>query len=314
MAFPIPLLLLGAAGLGGLYLFTRPDTAKPSKPSGAPGTPGAPSAQVNVVPAALRTAIDQLLSNPNVNPDDLDKMADELDKYGLASESAQLRMKATQLRASKPAPMPFPAPIPVPSVIKPLFPVEPIGPVEPIQPVEPITPVEPAPSPPPAPVAQAEYAIATSDVYTRSNPDSTSSVVSQEMWKGTRATVLQKDIQGKGGGGVWTHIQTPSGKQGYVAQMYLRFETAPVTSGTSVTRARSERFACCLSPTGCLLRHRPQPASNGLGVIPSGECVQVLGHVEGSKTSALAPGPGGYLHVAYQGKRGWAPAEWFQLR
>lgn len=48
-------------------------------------------------------------------------------------------------------------------------------------------------------------------------------------------------------------------------------------------------------------------------VIPADAQVKVLNHIAGSKTTSMAPGPGGYLQIEYLGRRGFAPAEWFEL-
>lgn len=329
MAFPIALLLLGGAGLGGLYLLSKGDKEEPKSPT-KPSGPQAP--QANVMPGALKTAIDQMLNNPNVNPDDLDHMAVELDKYGFTTEATSLRMKATQLRSQRPLPpplrptpspivqeiplprpqdLPFPAPIPVPQELPPT-------PLE-----QPIEPPPPPPPPPPSPAMQ-DYAVATTDVYVRSTPSNKGAVVSQEMRTGVRALVLQRDVPAAvgdtSGVGVWTQVRTPAGVQGYMAQKFVRFESSPSTSGRSpvvigskVTRSRAPRSAACLCPTGCKLRAAPSGNAQDLDIIPSGAYVKVLGHVAGSKVSALSPGPGGYLHVEHDGKRGWASSEWFQL-
>lgn len=323
MAFPLIPVLLGTGALGALYLLTgqKPQGAEVEKPNTPTSQAGPPA-----MPAALRTAIDQLLTTPGVDPNQLDAFADKLDGYGFKAEAAQLHAKAAQLRAQKPAP-PVPPPIPnipsIPQVPIPPPPIPNVIPNVPIPNVLPIEPPQPAPQPPPpAPIAMEEWAVSTapSGAYVRSMPSTNGSIVSQEMTFGTRAKVMRKDVPGDGTGGVplWTQIQTPRGQQGYIAQNWVRFESTPVTSGRigaveKVTRPSRQQHARCAHPEGCRMRNAPTGEAKMIEVIPADAHVKLLGHVSGSKTTPLAPGPGGYLHVEYLGRKGFAPAEWFEL-
>lgn len=320
MALLLIPILLGGGALGALYLLSKSDS-KPAAPSG-PSAPTGPTAPPSM-PPQLRAGIDQLLSNPNVKPDDLDRMATELERYGFIKEANELRAKATTLRATqRPPPMPVSPPTPIPVPQPPPIPVPipiPIPDIPPLPYPLPVPePPPPLPPPPPAPVATQEWAVSTapSGVYVRSLPSTSGSIVSKEMTYGARALVMRKDVPGDGSGGValWAQIQTASGQQGYVAQNFVRFESVPVTSGVpQVTVAGRERFARCTSPTGCRLRNAPRGDAKDLNVIPMGDTVQVLAHVQGSRTSGLSEGPGGWLKVSYNGRMGWAPAEWFLL-
>lgn len=323
MAFPVPL-ALGAAALAALLLLKKdgsqsgpqpnqqpgpqPGQQPGQQPSGIPGylppvpnpMPGPypePSGD-NVMPPALRTALEGLLANGK-DPAAMEVVADELDRYGFHMEANLLRLRAAELRDVRPSPQPAPPPpAPAPSP----------------------APTPPSPQPAPAPTPAAVYTasiIAPSGLRLRTGPDERNPS-QQTTPYGTKVKVLETGFPAtpeapKG----WAKIQVPSGLQGYSSVEWLHFDAPapPTVSGVVLGKAEGPaRFAKCLAPSGCRLRHAPKATSPHKTVIPHGATVRLIQAIPGPKSEHRSPGPGGWSRVLYNGHLdGWIPSEWLVI-
>lgn len=291
---------LGAALLGGLYLAMKP------KAEEAPKEPSTPRDQI---PLVLSQALSQAANTPGADPAQLEQLAAELDKYGLHTQAAELRLRAAQIRAGQqapvtpanyePAPLDLPNPFPTPSV--------------------PSIPTPSIPIPAPSPATRTGTVTAPTGVNVRSGPDASSTKLGAIPF-GTRVTILDwvsKPTSGAPQG--WYKI-TGGGLSGYVTKEWIADANipeapGPVPSPSDLLNAlnnllpnTSSQKAVVTAPAGINVRQTPDGTI--VAKIPLGEVVTVTGPALPPTKSA----PQGWLPVTTsKGVSGVASKEWLQL-
>lgn len=266
-------------------------TPGPIPPSPTPGpTPGPTPNQMT---PELRAAYNALLAQAdNADPDQLDAVAAQLAQYGFTAEAAQLRAKATEIRARRGGgggipviPPPSPTPVPVPVI--------------------------------PTPALSGDKALVTapSGVAVRSGPNASASQVSWEAKQGVSLVVLNWNAAPADGAAPqgWAQVRTPAGVTGYATKQWLQLQNQVSTSGVGKASDGGGRPVTCVAPEGCRIRATPSPNGKALAVLPNGETASLVRHVTGPKGSPASPGPGGWCLVRWANFQGWVPSEWMRL-
>jgi hypothetical protein len=184
-------------------------------------------------------------------------------------------------------------------------------------------PTPPNPSPVPLPVSVQTAIVKTNDpppmgdLIVRALPDPNSPQIGGAEKDG-RVTVL---VANAGNG--MSHIAWAGGSRwpavtGFVKTQFLVMQAPSVASGrlslasgnVVIGAAGKVKLARCAAPSGCRLRHSPEPTASHSTIVPHGGAVRILRMIPGAKAEAQSPGPGGWTEVEHGAMRGWMPSEW----
>jgi hypothetical protein len=151
---------------------------------------------------------------------------------------------------------------------------------------------------------------APSGLRIRSQPNESSSIVSEEAWFGTKVQIVQEGFPPTAAApSGWTKVRAPSGKEGYASAQWLQLDApVPAISGSRIAIGNRGSYRCA-APGGCRLRDRP--AGRTLAFVRKGDTVDVQRRLSGGRADARSPGAeGGWAEVVYERKLGWLPSEW----
>ena len=319
---PGPALLVPAALAAAALLLLA--GSKGSGSSTIPGEdPSNPSQVGQPMPAAVRAAFETLLATGK-DPDAMERVAAEYEKYGWRAEADALRTRARQLRASAPKPGPAPQPSAPPPPPAPPSPPPP-PPVSP----GPFIPEIPMPPPPPAAAAPAvgtAKVTAPSGIYVRSAPNTSAAIVSREGTLGITLGVLDwnaapADSAAPTG---WAKVLTPAGLQGYASKEWLSFSAGlpgmpamPAIPGlpsfpAPAPAAASPQTATVTAPSGLAVRAAPSASATQTSYeAKQGVTLIVLNWNAAPPDSAAGQGWAQVRTPA--GVTGFASKQWLQL-
>lgn len=313
---PGPALLVPAALAAAALLLLAGSKSSSSLPGDDPSNP----AQVGQpMPAAVRAAFETLLATGK-DPDAMERVAAEYEKYGWSAEADALRTRARQLRASAPKPGPAPQPsTPPPPPPAPPAPAPAPAPA-------PVIPDLPMPPPPAAaaPAVGTAKVTAPSGIYVRSAPNASAAILSTEGTFGITLGVLDwnaapADSAAPQG---WAKVLTPAGKQGFASKQWLAFSAGlpgmpalpglPVIPSPSPAPGTGPQTATVTAPSGVAVRAAPSASAQQTSYeAKQGVTLIVLNWNAAPPDSAAGQGWAQVRTPA--GVTGFASKQWLQL-
>lgn len=303
MALPLIPIALGGAAI--LILALTSSKSSPGGGGGSPASPGPvppapPGQSPNAMPAQLKAAYEDLLANGR-DPNKMEEVAAELERYGFTNEGSRLRARAAQLRAAQNVPQVTPT----------------VGPSFPI-------PVSP-PSVP-GPTMTAKVTTVTEPLVIRTTPDaSVPGPVAQNVAgtapPGATVTVLNPvaappSLNAPSG---WAQISY-GGKTGYASKQFLsglgggggQLPVPPAVTPTSGPQTAIVTTSAPASDPLSNLKFHPTPSETSPmnGFAPKGSTVIVLNWMGGPATPASSMG---WAQVSYNGVTGYASKNFLTL-